>query len=168
MLQHTGLLQRTSARRILLAIKSGSAEALELDNSLAEGHAALGVVKRDFEWDWQEARKAFQQSIELNPGYVDAYHWGSTMLSMMGRHEEAVQEKKRAPALDPLSVVIQTDLARMYYFSRDYDQALAEYRAAIDMDPSFGSAHMGLAQVYEQKGMFEDALSDLGTGARLG
>ena len=147
--------------------KAAALKALELDDSLAEPHAALGVVKRDFEWDWSGAEAEFQRAIELNPGYVEAYHWRSTLLSMLGRHADALREKKKALAMDPLSVVIRTDLARMYYFSRDYDQSLEQYRAALDMDPNFGSAHLWLAQVYEQKGLYEEAISSLKTGMHL-
>lgn len=147
--------------------KAAALKALELDNSLAEPHATLGVVKRDFEWDWPGAEEEFQRAIELNPGCVEAHHWRSTLLSMLGRHEEALHEKKKALAIDPLSVAIRTDLARMFYFSRDYDQSLEQYRAALDMDPNFGWAHLWLAQVYEQKGLFEQAISELETGTRL-
>jgi TolB-like protein/Tfp pilus assembly protein PilF len=147
--------------------KAAALKALELDDSLAEPHAAMGVVKRDFEWDWAGAEAEFQRAIELNPGYVEAYHWRSTLLSMLGRHAEALGEKKKALAMDPLSVVIRTDLARMYYFSRDYDQSLEQYRAALDMDPNFGSAHLWLAQVYEQKGLYEEAISSLKSGMHL-
>ena len=147
--------------------KAAALKALELDDSLAGPHAALGVVKRDFEWDWSGAEAEFQRAIELNPGYVEAYHWHSTLLSMLGRHADALREKKKALAMDPLSVVIRTDLARMYYFSRDYDQSLEQYRAALDMDPNFGSAHLWLAQVYEQKGLYKEAISSLKTGMHL-
>jgi TolB-like protein/tetratricopeptide (TPR) repeat protein len=147
--------------------KAAALKALELDSSLPEPHATLGVVKRDFEWDWSGAEEEFQRALELNPGCVEAYHWRGTLLSMLGRHAEALREKTRALALDPLSVVIRTDLARMFYFSRDYDQSLDQYRAALDMDPNFGSAHLWLAHVYEQKGMFEQAISELKTGMRL-
>jgi TolB-like protein/tetratricopeptide (TPR) repeat protein len=147
--------------------KAAALKALELDNFLAEPHATLGVVKRDFEWDWPGAEQEFQRAIELNPGYVEAYHWRSTLLSMLGRQAEALHEKKRALAMDPLSVVITTDLARMLYFARDYDQSLEQYRAALEMDNSFGSAHLWLAHVYEHKGMLERAISELETGTRL-
>jgi TolB-like protein len=141
--------------------KAAALKALELDSCLAEPHAALGVVNRDFEWDWSAAEEEFQRAIELNPGLPEAYHWRSTLLSMLGRHAEALHEKKRALAMDPLSVVIRTDLARMFYFSRDYDQSLEQYRAALDMDPNFGNAHLWLAHVYEQKGLFQEAISEL-------
>lgn len=147
--------------------KAAALKALELDDSLAEPHAALGVVKRDFDWDWPGAEEEFQRAIELNPGCVDAYHWRSTLHSMLGRHVEGLQGKRRALAMDPLSLVIRTDLARMFYFARDYDESLAHYRAALDMDPNFASAHLWLAHVYEQKGMFEQAISELEAGVRL-
>jgi TolB-like protein/Tfp pilus assembly protein PilF len=147
--------------------KAAALKALEMDNSLAEPHATLGVVKRDFEWDWQGADEEFQRAVELNPGCVEAFHWRGTLLSMLGRHAEALREKSRALALDPLSVVIKTDLARMFYFARDYDQALEQYRAALDLDSNFGSAHLWLAHVYEQRGLFEQAISELETGVRL-
>jgi TolB-like protein/Tfp pilus assembly protein PilF len=147
--------------------KAAALKALELDDSLAEPHATLGVVKRDFEWDWPGAEEEFQKAIELNPGCVEAYHWRGTLLSMLGQHAEALREKTKALAMDPLSVVIRTDLARMFYFSRDYDQALEQYQAALDMDPNFSAAHVWRAHAYEQKGMFDQAISELQAGMRL-
>ena len=147
--------------------KAAALQALELDDSLAEPHATLGVVKRDFEWDWSGAEEEFQKAIELNPGCVEAYHWRSTLLSMLGRHAEALREKNRALAMDPLSVVIRTDLARMFYFARDYDRSLEHYRSALAMDPNFGSAHLWLAHVYQQKSLFQEAIAELETGVRL-
>jgi TolB-like protein/Flp pilus assembly protein TadD len=147
--------------------KAAALKALELDHALAEPHAALGVVKRDFEWDWSGAEEEFQRAIELNPGCVDAYHWRGTLFAMLGRHADALRDKSRALEIDPLSVVIRTDLGRMFYFSRDYDQALEQYRAVLDMDPNFGTAHLWLAHVYQQKGLFGQAISELTTGMRL-
>ncbi len=141
--------------------KAAAIKALQLDDSLAEPHAALGVFKRDFEWDWPGAEEQFQQAMALNPGYVEARHWRSTLLSMLGKQSDALQEKLKALSMDPLSVVIKTDLARMFYFSRNYDEAIAQYRAALDMDSSFAFAQLWLAQAYEQKGMFEDAVRTL-------
>jgi len=105
--------------------KAAALKALELDPSLAEPHAALGVVKRDFEWDWNGAETEFQCAIELNPGYVEAHHWRSTLLSMQGQLDKGLRDKQKALEMDPLSVVIKVDLGRMYYFARDYDAAIA-------------------------------------------
>ena len=147
--------------------RAAALKALELDDSLAEAHATLGVVKRDFEWDWSGAEAEFDRALALNPGCVEAYHWRGTLFSMLGRHAEALREKMRALATDPLSVVIRTDLARMSYFARDYDQAVKEFRAALEMDPNFGSAHLWLAHVYEQKALFEEAVRELKIGIDL-
>ena len=147
--------------------KAASLKALELDDTLAEPHATLGVVKRDYDWDWRGAEAEFQRAIELNPGYAEAFHWRSTLLSLLGRHSEAIREKQRALAMDPLSVVIRTDLGRMFYFARDYVLGAEHYRAAIDMDANFASAHLGLAQVLQQEGRMKESISALETGARL-
>jgi TolB-like protein/lipoprotein NlpI len=147
--------------------KAAALRALEMDDSLAEPHAALGVVKRDFEWDWEGAQQEFRQANELNPGYAEAYHWRSTLLCMLGQYDEALLEKKTTLAMDPHSVVIRTDLARMFYFHREYDKAIEQYGAALGMDPNFSSAHLWLAQAYEQKGMFAQAMGSLEVGCRL-
>jgi TolB-like protein/Tfp pilus assembly protein PilF len=147
--------------------RDAALKALELDNSLAEPHATLGVIKRDFEWDWTGAEQEFQLAIQLNPGLVEAYHWRGTLLSILGQHSEGLREKNKALALDPLSVVIRTDMARMLYFSRQYDQSLQLYRTALELDPNFSYAHLWLAHVYEQQGRSEDALSELKEGVRL-
>jgi len=146
--------------------RAAAHKALELDDSLAEPYASLGVVKRDFEWDWAGAEKHFQRAIELNPGYTCAHHWRSTLLRIMDRREEALQEKAKSLAMDPLAVVIQADLARMYYYDRDYEPALQLYRAALDIDSSFGPAHLWLARVYQQKGLLAEALAELQIGHR--
>jgi TolB-like protein/Tfp pilus assembly protein PilF len=147
--------------------KAAALKALELDGTLAEPHATLGVIKRDFEWDWSGAEKEFSRSIELNPGYVEAHHWRATLHSILGHRAEAIAEKTYALSLDPLAVVVRTDLARMLYFARDYDQSVEHYLAALGMDPNFSSAHLWLAHAYEQKGMFAEAIAELEAGVRL-
>jgi len=142
-------------------------KALELDPSLGEAHAAIGVMKRDYEWDWAGAEQHFQRAIELNPGCVDAYHWRGTMFGMLGRHREALSEKMKALEIDPLSPVYRTDVGRLHYFVREYDQAIENYRAALEIDPNFFLTHTLLGQAYLQKGMFKPALTALGAAMRI-
>ena len=147
--------------------KAAALQALELDASLGEPHATLGVIKRDFEWDWPGAEQQFQRSIHLNPGYAQAHHWRATLLSMLGSHTEALSEKSKALEMDPLSVVIRSDLARIFYFARDYQRSLEEFQASLDMDPNFATAHLWLAHVYEQEALYAKAISELQIGMRL-
>jgi TolB-like protein/Flp pilus assembly protein TadD len=142
-------------------------KALVLDPLLGEAHAAIGVVKRDYEWDWAGAEQHFQRAIELNPGCVDAYHWRGTMFGMLGRHRDALNEKMKALELDPLSPVYRTDVGRMHYFVREYDQAIENYRAALEVDPNFFLTHTLLGQAYLQKRMFKPALAALDAAMRL-
>ena len=167
LLHHPRLLQRSVAAEAYPKAKAAALKALELDGTLAEPHATLGVIKRDFEWDWSGAEKEFSRSIELNPGYVEAHHWRATLHSILGHRAEAIAEKTYALSLDPLAVVVRTDLARMLYFARDYDRSVENYLAALGMDPNFSSAHLWLAHAYEQKGMFAEAIAELEAGVRL-
>ncbi len=147
--------------------QSAARKALELDPSLAEAYTALGVVLRDYEWDWPGAEQQFQRALEFNPGCAEAYHWRGTLLGMQHRHAEALKDKEKALSMDPLSVIFRTDVGRMHYFERRYDPALEHYQAALDIDPHFFFVHILLAQAYLQKGMFKPALSALKTAARL-
>jgi len=159
-----GYYNALSPREAYPQAKASASKALELDPLLAEPYAALGVVARDYEWDWCAAEQEFQRAIDLNPGCVDAYHWRGTLFSMQGRHAEAREDKARALSLDPLSVVIRSDLARIFYFARDYELAFEHYRTALDLDPHFFFARLGLAQVYQQKGSLKRAIAELKTG----
>jgi Tetratricopeptide repeat len=78
----------------------------------------------------------------------------------MGRHDEAIAEVMRALELDPLSVNINTAAGVVYYFARQFDQAGEQLKKAIALDRSFYSAHTRLAQVYLQKGMYNDYLEE--------
>jgi len=147
--------------------KAAAMKALELDHSLAQPHATLGVIKRDFEWDWSGSEQEFARAVALNPGYAEAHHWHGTLHGMLGHHAEALAKKTHALSLDPLSVVVRTDLARILYCARDYDRSIAQYRATLEMDPNFGSAHLWFGQVYEQKRMFDLAIAEFQTGVQL-
>ena len=147
--------------------KAAALKALELDDSLAEGHAALASVKRDFDWDWVGAEKEFRRAFELNPSYASAHRWCANLFNALGRREEALAEMKKAQELDPLSLITNADLGRTFYFARQYDQSLEQFRKTLDMDPNFAVAHLWLGQVYEQKGMYEEAISEFQKGMSL-
>jgi tetratricopeptide (TPR) repeat protein len=140
--------------------KAAATKALELDESLAEGHTSLGFFKDNFEWDWPGAEKEFARALELNPNYATAHHWYSDHLGIMGRHEEAIAEIKRAQQLDPLSLIISTVAGVRFHWARRYDQAVEQLRKTLEMDPSFALAHFWLGQTYEQSGQYESAIAE--------
>ena len=82
-------------------IRSAAFKALELDPDLAEAHAAVGAVSTD-EWQWERAEQAFRRAMDLNPESQDACNCYAALLSILGRHAEAValvqQSAKRQSA----------------------------------------------------------------------
>jgi tetratricopeptide (TPR) repeat protein len=140
--------------------KSAATSALTLDNSLADAHATLASFKIDYEWDWTGAEQECRRAIELNVNLASAHSTYSWYLSVVGRHDEAIAERKQALALDPLSINTNNGMGYTFYLARRYDQAIEQLLQTIDMDPNFPWAHRNLGLVYEQKKMYTEAIAE--------
>jgi Tfp pilus assembly protein PilF len=92
--------------------------ALEIDDSLPEAHIALALIVENYDWDWNASEKEYRRAIELNPNYATAHQWYAENLMWRGRLDEALRESEIARRLDPLSLIIATDQAEIYYYSR--------------------------------------------------
>jgi len=136
-------------------------KALQLDDTLAEAHTSLALVKAQHDWDWSGAEKEFQRAIALNPDYAMAHGWYGWTLGNTGRSEESIAEAKRALELDPLSLYANSFLGIAFYYARRYDQAIEQFRKALELDPnsSFSHSFLGLAYVY--KSMYKEGIADL-------
>lgn len=141
--------------------REAAEQALKLDDTLADGHAALGWVKWIYDWDWPGAEKEFQRAIQLNPGDNLSHGMYATCLDSMGRFEEASREFQIARGLDPISLGLIRNNAEHFRYLRQYDTAIAENRRVLDMDPSFEDAHESLADAYENKGMYEESINEM-------
>ena len=148
-----------------LAVKTKqmAKRALELDQSLGEAHATLGLISQNFDRDWGGAETEYRRAIELNPNYATAHQWYGEHLALRGRFDEGLEEMKIARDLDPLSLVIIKDMGEVYYAARKYDQAIGFYRKALDMDSHFILARRYLAMAYLQKREFSSAIAELET-----
>jgi DNA-binding winged helix-turn-helix (wHTH) protein/Flp pilus assembly protein TadD len=147
--------------------KAAALKALQLDNSLAEAHASLGMVYFYYEWNWSAAEHAFQRAVALNPNYVLAHSWYALNLGAMGRYEEALDQVRRAQELDALSLEINTVVGRIHYFGRQYERSIDAYRKVIDLDPHYARAHTRLGMTYAASGAFEDAIHEFEQSQRL-
>ncbi len=141
--------------------KDGITKALNLDETLAEAHASMGEVSMQYYYDWDRAKEELDKALRLNPNYATAHLWKSTYFATQGFVEEALAECKLAEELDPLSMIIATELGRTLYFARSYDQALEQYTKSIEIDPSFAIAHKGLAEVYTKLSLFDKSLEEI-------
>ncbi|PYK13724.1 MAG: hypothetical protein DME64_12960 [Verrucomicrobia bacterium] len=139
--------------------KAAATKALQLDDTLAEAHTTLSLAIWLYDFDSAQAIREFQRAIELNPNYAIAHQqYGNNTLAALGRFDDAIVEGKRAVELDPLSLVINTDLGSDYYYARRYDEAIAQLRKTLEMDPGFYIAHLVLGQVLDAKGARDAAI----------
>jgi tetratricopeptide (TPR) repeat protein len=129
-----------------------SEKALQIDPDLAEAHATLGLIAPHFGWDWQQAQRHFERAIQLNPNYATAHQWyAEVYFATTGRMDDAISEMRQARLLDPLSPIIATDLGKMLYFARRYDEAISELHRALEIDSDFPVAHWLLLCSYVEK-----------------
>jgi TolB-like protein/Tfp pilus assembly protein PilF len=147
--------------------KVAAMKALELDDSLSEAHNSLAFCLDGFDWDFESAGREFRRAIELNPGYATAHHWYAWHLSLVGRNSEAIAEMRKAENLDPLSLIINADLAELLLIARLPDESIQQSRKTIEMDPNFALVHNQLAQGYLGKHMFAEAIAEIQKAIQL-
>jgi TolB-like protein/Tfp pilus assembly protein PilF len=154
-------------QQAFIQAKSAALQALALNPDLAEAHASLGFARAHHDRDWPGAEKEYRAAIALAPQYATARQWLALAHAAQGHANQAIEEARRALASDPLSLIINTDLGRHYYYARRYDEAIAQLRATIDLDPSFPRAHVELGRAYKQKGMHDLAVAELTRAVQL-
>jgi TolB-like protein/Tfp pilus assembly protein PilF len=134
--------------------------ALQLDDKLAEAHTGFARVLC-YEFDMVGSISEFQRAIALNPNYATAHQWyGRQTLTALGRFDEAIAEGKRAIELDPLSLVINTDLGYTLINARRYDEAIAQLHKTLEIDPTFYYAHYTLGMALQLKGDLPAAIAE--------
>jgi TolB-like protein/Tfp pilus assembly protein PilF len=134
--------------------------ALELDDQLAEARASLAFHRFLYDWDFQGAEREFRRALELNPNYAEAHSWYAVNLANLARHDEAIREARKAVELDPASPLMCMTPGLALFCAHAYDEALEEFKKVADLDPNFMAARSLLGHVYEQKGMYEEAIAE--------
>lgn len=137
--------------------ESAALRAIELDATVAEAHASLALVRMFYERDWPGAEKEFRRALRLNPSYAAAHDWFAIYLMATGRAEEALASIRRAQELDPLSLVVNTDVACALYYARRFDDSIRQCRWVLETEPNFVTAHFRIGLAYEQLGRYDEA-----------
>ena len=138
--------------------RTAALRALELDESLAEAHASLALIKENYDYDWPGSEKEFRRAIQLDPQYATAHQWYAEFLSWQGRFDEAFAESAQARQLDPLSLIIASDYASILYNSRQYDSAVKQCLSVLELDPNFDHAQVLMIHSFLQLGRYDDAV----------
>jgi TolB-like protein/Tfp pilus assembly protein PilF len=138
--------------------ESAAKHALTLDDNSSDAHAALGMVKQLYQFDTHGAIAEFERAIQLNPNDATAHHWlANHSFSALGQVDREIATMKRALELDPLSLIINTNLGQAYVYARRFDDAIAQLQKTVEMDGAFYPAHYLLGQALELDGQAAEA-----------
>jgi TolB-like protein/Tfp pilus assembly protein PilF len=135
--------------------------ALALDESLADGHANLGLVKRDYDRDWEGAEREFQRALQLDPGSADALQWYAELLTMVGRFDEAVQRIEAAQRTKPNDLAIRAVHGWVLMSAGRFDEARRELEMTTAMDQDSQLAHWFMGQLDFAEGDYVAAVEAL-------
>ena len=133
--------------------------ALQIDDTLAEAHVVMANIK-EIDFDWPGAEQEYKRALELDPNSIRALTTYARHLEIFSRFDEAMLRLNRAQELDPLDLEVSGEIASNFGCSGQYDRAIEQFRKTFEMDPSF-PGHGSLADVYQLKGMYEEALAEL-------
>jgi eukaryotic-like serine/threonine-protein kinase len=156
-----------SALEALPLARAAVTRALELDPDLVEAHTAQAMIRMLFEWNWEGAEASFVRAIEINPGHASAHHWFSHFLSTQSRHREALAQIRKAQELDPLSIIINQNAARVYHQAGRYQDAIEQFQRTLALDPGFFTTYVMLAQTYTALERYTEALTALKTAEEV-
>jgi serine/threonine protein kinase/tetratricopeptide (TPR) repeat protein len=143
-------------------------KALELDATLARPHAVLGGNEMEFDWDFAGGEAEYKKAFELDPSDATAHQWYARDIARIGgREQEALAEANRAHQLDPLSLIISTEVGNVHNFARQYDEALAVCKKVANENPTFAQAHACLANAYWGKHMYPQSIEERKASAKF-
>ena len=142
--------------------KKAADRALELRNELPEALTSRACIHAIFDWDWHLAAKEFDTAIRLSPRYAQARQWYAVnCLAPLGQFDRAKAELQHAVELEPVSLAIATSLGVLHFFERDYDRAITQFQAVLEMDEGFGIAHYFIGQAYLEQRLHAEAIRAL-------
>jgi TolB-like protein/tetratricopeptide (TPR) repeat protein len=133
--------------------------AMAIDNTLAEAHCTLGLLKSWYELDWAGADQQFRQALDLEPNNLTALLWRSLLLSAMGRDDESVASVQRSLESDPLSPIANTYLGVARFHAGQFDLAIRQLNQAIELDPHYYRAYMFLGRTLFELDRDADAIA---------
>jgi DNA-binding winged helix-turn-helix (wHTH) protein/tetratricopeptide (TPR) repeat protein/TolB-like protein len=141
--------------------RSAALSAIQLDPTLAEPHASLGLIYFYIDWNLPAAEREFERSIQLNPNYAMAHYWYALDLAAVGRFPQALYEIHLTQKLDPLSLTIGTHAATVEYLAKDYAGATRDLQRVLELDPNFARARARLGMVEIATGDNAAAVAEL-------
>ena len=147
--------------KVMSKAKAAVIKALRMDDTIAESHALLGLIRVFYDRDWPAAEGEFKRAIELDPDSPLPYKRYGWALGLTGRFDEGIREITKALDLDPQSPDLRTGLGIILHLARRYDEAIAQAQIALDADPEFFPARVLLGMAHIQQGRLTKAIGEL-------
>jgi TolB-like protein/Tfp pilus assembly protein PilF len=154
-----GFMGLAPAADVMPKAKEAARRAIAIDDGLAEGHASLAGVFKNYDWDWAGAEREYAKALDLNPRFANGHRMYASFLAAVGRARESSNASRLALELDPFSLPIRVEGAYNLYMGRDYERALEEVLRTLDLEPQFAPAQSILGCIYEQKGRYDEAIT---------
>lgn len=142
----------------MTAAKVAASKANVLDPNAAEPYAYLGIIQLKYDWDWDGAEVSMRKAIALNPSLFRARIFYSFYLEAMGRHEEAIEQARKANSLSPLSMEGIVNLGWQHFQAGELDAAKKFYDEAVEFDAGFWGGHWALGHYFRRKGQLDHAI----------
>ena len=150
-----------SPRECIPPAEAAISKALELDESSSEAHAARGMMLAGYQFNYPAGKKEYERALQLNPNDATAHHWfASDVLGALDESEREIAEMRRARDLDPLSLVINTNLGNALLRAHRFDEAIAQLRKTVALDGRFGYARQTLGIALELNGQIPEAIAE--------
>jgi len=110
-------------------------------------------------WPRRNTNRRFECRADLTQAKDStARHWYAMLLAIQGDSDRAVAEIRIARDLDPLSPIVNADVAWVYYYAGRFDDAIEQCHKILEFEPDFSVAHWNLGQSLREKGMFDEAI----------
>ena len=146
--------------------REAALHAIALDDSLAEAHCSAAYVRFFKDWDFAGAEAEFRRALQLNPNFATAHQWYAEMLTMLGRHDDAITQIRQAEALDPFAPVLHHVAGQILQDARQYHQALEEYGKA-ESGSDWPWTYVAAALAHRRLGQYDQALKELRVASKL-
>jgi DNA-binding winged helix-turn-helix (wHTH) protein/Flp pilus assembly protein TadD len=147
--------------------RAAAMKALQIDDTIAEAHAALGLIQVVSEWDWDAAERSFRYAIDLAPDHPTTRNWYANCLAARGHLDDAIREAREAVRLDPLNLTWHLGVGHMLFLARRFEEAIDAELNVLEIDPQFWLAYWILGMAYEQTGERARAVAALRRGDDL-
>jgi TolB-like protein/Tfp pilus assembly protein PilF len=133
--------------------------ALDLDETLAEAHCTLGLIKSWYDLDWEGADREFQVALALDPSQITGLIWQSLYFAATGRFQEGIASVQRAREIEPLSASVNLYLGLAQTHAGQYDLALRQIQQSVELDPAYYRSYMFLGRLLSWLDRHDEAIA---------